>query len=488
MNTDSLDPTGSMAVPSRRPMSVLGLSWPLFLQLMFAHLLGLVDVYVLSRFSDEAAAAVGAVNTIVTFALMMFSFMGQGAGLVYAQCLGAQRPLESQRYHATALLLHLLLGLLASLLLLAFARDLAALLGLGGLHLEYGTIYLQIVGGTVFLPALSAMLAGVLSSRGHTVDTLLVSMVTNLVNVAALYGLVISRVGPQWGIRGVAGCTALATVIGLLLGCWLVFGRRRIRISLPRSWGRFRQDCRVLLGYILPTMLEPMLWQAAQIATTRIVTAVGPSALAARMYTLTITNLIGMFSAALCQGLQIVIGHLAGARQAQRAKDAHRATLILGLAISLGGGLTAALCSGGIVRGFSNDPQIVSAGQVLLWLALLYLPASSVIMTTSGALRAVGQGKYPALVGVVVLWFLFLPLAYLLSLPLGLGIVGVMLAMAVDENLRAFLVHARWRQVTAPGRQHALFDTTVLEAQPGAAAPYRLSAPATPTTTPANTG
>lgn len=60
------------------------------------------------------------------------------------------------------------------------------------------------------------------------------------------------------------------------------------------------------------------------------------------------------------------------------------------------------------------------------------------------------------MVGILVLWGVFVPLAYLLSLPLGLAILGVMIAMAVDENLRALLLSIRWRYLSAPERVHRL--------------------------------
>ncbi|GAA3797950.1 MATE family efflux transporter [Streptomyces coacervatus] len=414
--------------------------------------MGLVDVWVLGRISDTAAASVGSVNTVTTFVLMMFSFMGQGSGLVYARMLGQGKMKKVQECYSVALILHVLLGVAASGALFTWAGDISRLLGLDGQSLTYGKNFLQIVGGACVLHSLVAMFGGVMAANGFTRVGMFAGMFTNVANVALIYVLVFLPSGPHWGVRGVALATALATAAGLLLSLWLVFARIRIRFLPPPSGQRWRDHAALLVAFSLPTMLEPAFWQAAQISTTRIIAAVGTDELAARMYTLSITNMIGMFSSALSQGLQIAIGHLAGAGETDRIRHISRATRLVGVVAALGLALMAALSSRWIMDRFTDSPAVAEAGRTLLWCGLLYLPGSSLIMTTAATLRAVGQVTYPAATGILVLWGVFIPLAYILSLPLGLAIIGVMIAMAVDENLRALLLGVRWRYLSALDR------------------------------------
>ncbi|GIJ78823.1 putative efflux protein, MATE family [Micromonospora phaseoli] len=430
--------------------------------MLFMHLIGLVDIFVLSRISDDASAAVGAVNTVMTFVIMMFSFMGQGGSLVYAQCLGAGRPDDARRYYSASLVLHLAAGVTVSLLLFVFAPDIARLLGLGGVHFEYGATYLRVVGGGIVFYAVVSMFAGIMSANGHTRQMMTASVLTNVLNTGLLYVLVLSPAGPQWGVAGAAWSTVTASFVGLAYNVWLVAFRLRIRFAVALSLRDLVRDGRILLRYTVPTTLEPMLWQAAQIVATAIITALGPVALAARIYTLTITNLIGMFSSALSQGLQITVGHLAGAGDAAAVRRTYRWVVWIGLAVAVLLAAMAGLLSGPIMRIFTDDPDVVRVGQLLLAMGLVYLPSSAVIMNTAGALRGVGQVRYPALVGIVVLWTVFLPLAYTLSLPLGLGVLGVMIAMGVDENLRAVLLVLRWRRLIASPDGTALLARTLI--------------------------
>lgn len=418
--------------------------------------MGLVDVWTLGRISDDAAGAVGSVSTLVTFVLMMFSFMGQGGSLVYARSLGQGNTAKVQEYYFVALLLHIALGAVVGVVLYVFAEDAARLMGLDGRLLSYGTVFLEVVAAGALLHSVTAMFGGVMAANGFTLQAMFAAVLANIVNIVLIYVLVLSHSGPRWGVHGVALSTVLATAAGLLYSVRLVFFRIGIRFRRPASMRELRVHCALLMAFTLPTMLEPAFWQAAQVATTRIIAAVGTEELAARMYTLSITNMIGMFSSALSQGLQISLGHLAGAGDLDGIRRRARGARLAGAATALVLALVTALCGDWIMGRFTSDPQVVDAGKLLLWCGLLYLPASALIMTTASTLRAVGHVTYPAVVGILVLWGVFVPLAYLLSIPLGLAILGVMIAMAVDENLRALLLGFRWRYLSAPERAHRI--------------------------------
>ncbi|MFF3500227.1 MATE family efflux transporter [Streptomyces sp. NPDC003247] len=437
---------------------MFSLSWPIFLQLTCTYFMGLVDVWTLGRISDDAAGAVGSVSTLVTFVLMMFSFMGQGGSLVYARSLGRGGTTEVQEYYFVALLLHIALGAVVGVVLYVFAEDAARLMGLDGRLLSYGTVFLEVVAVGAVLHSVMAMFGGVMAANGFTRQAMVAAVLANVVNIVLIYVLVLSHSGPRWGVEGVALSTVLATAAGLLYSVRLVFFRIGIRFRRPAGTRELRAHGALLMTFTLPTMLEPAFWQAAQIATTRIIAAVGTDELAARMYTLSITNMIGMFSSALSQGLQISLGHLAGAGDLDGIRRRARDARLAGSAIALVLALATALGGDWIMGRFTSDPQVVDTGKLLLWCGLLYLPGSALIMTTASTLRAVGHVTYPAAVGIIVLWGVFVPLAYVLSLPLGLAILGVMIAMAVDENLRALLLSVRWRHLSAPERAHRIVE------------------------------
>ena len=61
-------------------------------------------------------------------------------------------------------------------------------------------------------------------------------------------------------------------------------------------------------------------------------------------------------------------------------------------------------------------------------------------------LQAVGDVKYPVLLGVCSQWAVGVGLAYLLGVQLGWGLAGIWAAFALDENLRGILFVLRWKR------------------------------------------
>src|SRR5690606_9891575 len=65
-------------------------------------------------------------------------------------------------------------------------------------------------------------------------------------------------------------------------------------------------------------------------------------------------------------------------------------------------------------------------------------------VVVGGALRSSGDARFASLVGGALMWLVAVPLSYVLGLRMGLGVVGVWLAMACDECLRGYITHRRW--------------------------------------------
>ena len=72
-------------------------------------------------------------------------------------------------------------------------------------------------------------------------------------------------------------------------------------------------------------------------------------------------------------------------------------------------------------------------------------PARSSNMIVGFSLRGSGDARFTSLVSIVLTWCVATPLAFVLGLRFGLGLVGVWLAMIVDEASRGLMNYGRWR-------------------------------------------
>ncbi len=69
----------------------------------------------------------------------------------------------------------------------------------------------------------------------------------------------------------------------------------------------------------------------------------------------------------------------------------------------------------------------------------------AVNITAVNSLIASGNVFFPFWMGVVVMWVMATLISYVLGVYLGWGLVGIWLAMTLDELIRAAVFERRWR-------------------------------------------
>ena len=95
---------------------------------------------------------------------------------------------------------------------------------------------------------------------------------------------------------------------------------------------------------------------------------------------------------------------------------------------------------------FSSDPQVIQLGQQVMLVDVVLELGRCFNIVLVRNLQAVGDVKFPVTIGILSQWLLGVAAAYLLAIPLGLGLVGIWLAFLLDENLRAIIFVIRWRK------------------------------------------
>ncbi|MDM5181138.1 MATE family efflux transporter, partial [Massilia sp. DJPM01] len=72
------------------------------------------------------------------------------------------------------------------------------------------------------------------------------------------------------------------------------------------------------------------------------------------------------------------------------------------------------------------------------------------------SLRATGDARFPVLMGACSMWGVAVPLAWLLGLHLGWGLIGVWIAFTCDEWVRGLAMYARWKSRVWEKHAHAV--------------------------------
>lgn len=427
----------------RRQLAML--SVPIFIETLLIMMLGAVDTFMLSRYSDESVAAVGVVNQIVMLAFLVFEVINLGTSVICSQYLGAGLKGRIPSVVMVALLTNLLLGLAVSGVLYFGDEMILRAMGLNEVLLPYGTAYMRIVGAFAFFQALSMTLSAALRADNLAIYPMAVTFIVNIVNIFGNYTLIFGKFGmPALGVEGAAISTATCRGIAMLL--LFIVVRRTIVKRIP--WDVFVKfpwrELKNLLRVGLPSAGEQVSYSSSQMVITYFINMLGVEALATRTYCVNLIMFAYLFCISIALGGAICIGHLVGHGRTRGAFLLGKLVMRLSIIITASLSLLLAIAGPWVMPLLSSNPEIISLGCTILWIDVLLEFGRPTNIFATNALRAAGDVNYPFYVGVVVMWSVAVVAAYFAGIVFGLGLVGMWLAFACDENIRGVVFIRRW--------------------------------------------
>lgn len=436
-------PKSSQSVADR---SLLSLTWPIFIDLFFIFMINVTDAWFLSRISDSAAASIGAIMPILGIAFALYSTLHQGGSSVASQRIGAGDHSKLASTYGALFAILLFGGILLTIVMMAFAPTFTQWMGLQDDMSAMASIYLSTIGMGTWILAIRFAAAAVLTSQGKTHWNMWSTFVMTIVNILFNYLLVDGKFGfPALGVQGVAYASVIAWITSLCFTLVIIIKHLNIKIALPRNWLLFKKDSAPILKIAMPSVLEPMSWQLTQILMTVMIVTMGELALATRIYSFNLLFTAILYGFAISSGVQIKVAHYIGAK---RFDDAHK-QLMLGVKLGLAGAMffvfTLLAFSEQLFAIFTDNVEIWALGKLILLVAIMGEFGRSINLIVGSSLRASGDARYVSTVGFVLMWFIALPLAWLLGLHFAYGLVGVWLATSLDECIRGAIGFKRWQ-------------------------------------------
>ncbi|MBM7568920.1 MATE family efflux transporter [Paenibacillus sacheonensis] len=427
--------------------SLWSLSWPIFIELFLATLLGTVDTLMVSRVSDDAVAVVGLSNQLFNGVNTLFVTITGGAGILVAQKLGSRKPEEARTISIIAAKFAICIGLVISAVLFLFPDQIARIIQMPEELLPLGRTYMSIAGCGIAPFALAAAFSTVIRNTGNTRGPMLTAVGINMLHVLLNYGFIFGAFGfPQLGLKGVAISTFSCRVITMLVLAYMFIHAFERRIGFADLKLRSRRLFKEVLRIGWPLGVSSSCWMLSQMVIFMFLAILGAKELAARTYMNTLESFCFMLGYAIAMGVQIQIAHLFGAKKWKEAYASAYKALFIGLAIvTVNAGLLVLL--GRTFLGFfTEDPEIIRMGIALLALNMLLQPGKMLNMAFNAGLNAVGDTRYPMIIALFSMWGVAAGMSYWFGLHLGWGLVAIYCCMITDEYVRGILVFFRWRK------------------------------------------
>lgn len=203
-------------------LSVVTLSWPIFIEIFLQMLIGNIDQFMMSHYSQEAVAAVANANQIMNIFIFLITVMSTATTILIAQYLGAKNPTKINEVTTVSIAFNFVFSSVAALFILVAHRMLFEWLGVPEEIIDDTSLYMTIVAASI--PITGIYTAFVATFRGFSLPiiTMCVAFVMNVVhifsNMVLIYGW---GPIPSMGVLGVSISTTLSKGLGLLLVFYL---------------------------------------------------------------------------------------------------------------------------------------------------------------------------------------------------------------------------------------------------------------------------
>ncbi|WP_010097712.1 MATE family efflux transporter [Ornithinibacillus scapharcae] len=436
-----------MGKNTTKELTLFAITWPIFIELLLHMLMGNADTLMLSQYSDNAVAAVGVANQILSVVIVMFGFVAQGAAVLIAQNIGADNQKTAGQIALNALSMNLIFSIILSLVLWLWAEPILKMMDLPNELMQEGLAYMQIVGGLIFIQALIMTIGAILRSYGHTKDTMVVTIGMNILNVIGNYFVIFGPFGfPVLGVEGVALSTAISRLIGFIALVFLLIKRSEGELVFKNLVSFNTDHIKSLLKIGIPSAGEQLSYNASQMVITYFVAQLGTVAITTKVYTQNIMMFIFLFSVAIGQGTQILIGHMIGAGKIEDAYERALKSLKISILLSLSTAGIVYLAAKPFLGIFTDNPSIIEAGTFLLLLTIVLEPGRAFNLVMISSLRAAGDVKFPVYIGIMVMWGVSVTFSWFFGIFLELGLIGIWIGFIADEWLRGVLMLRRWKQ------------------------------------------
>lgn len=426
---------------------LLQLMIPLVIELALTLVVGLTDSIMVSSAGEAAVSGVSLVDTVMQLIIYIFSAMATGGAVVAGQYLGCGKKEEAR--NSAAELIWLNAALSAGIMAIVLAASQWILRSLFGEITrevyENARVYLLIT--ALSIPGIGLYEAGaaVFRTMGNAAVTMKISALMNLINIVG-NGILIYGCG--LGTRGAAIATLLSRIVAAVAIILLLLDHRQ-ELYLERTWKhrfQWKQVKKILLVGI-PGGVENGIFQLGKIVLLSFVSAYGTAAIAANAITQTIASIQVIPGSAIQLGIVTVISRCIGAGDYGQAVRYNRklirysygALALLDIPIFLG--------LPWILKLYHLSPETAqltnnmvfwhTLGAVVVWPLAFDLPAS---------LRAAGDVSFVMILSILSMWICRIGGAWLFASVMGLGAVGVWMAMAVmDWGTRAMICSIRWK-------------------------------------------
>ena len=377
--------------------NILAMAGPIAFGMIFQTLYYLVDLYFVAGLGDVAIAGVSAGGNLMFIVFALTQVLGVGTVALISHAVGRKDQPAANLIFNQSIVLSALFGALTLIGGYALTRTYMKGVAADAATVEAGVEYLY-----WFLPGMALQFAMVamgsaLRGTGIVKPTMMVQVVTVVLN-AILAPILIAGWGTGYAM-GVAGA-GLASTIAIAAGVAFLgayFFRLEKYVGFHHEMWKPRVEAwKRMLGIGLPAGGEFLLFFVFMAVIYWCIRGFGADAQAGFGIGSRVMQSIFLPAMAIAFAAGPIVGQNFGARRPDRVRETFKHAALISVVIMAVLTLLVHVSPSLLVRGFTNDPEVLAIAAVFLKISSWNFVAQGLIFTASSSFQGLGDTR-PAL-------------------------------------------------------------------------------------------
>ena len=433
---------------------------PILVQNAITSFISLLDNVMVGRVGTEQMSGVSIVNQLIfVFNLCIFGTIS-GAGLFGAQFFG-KGDHEGVRYtfrfklYSTFVVFAVFLTVFITLgepLISLYLHE-GSETGDLALTLKYAKDYLAVALIGLLPFTITQVYSSTLREVGHTVPPMMAGICGVAVNLLFNYILIFGKFGaPALGVVGAAIATVLSRFVETAViiiwahthkqKCEFVKGvYRSLRVPIPIT--------KAIIKKGFPLLLNETLWASAQAMLLQCYSLRGIAVVSAMNITNTIYNTFSVLFLALGSAIALMLGHILGTGDVQKARDSARKMITFSLGTGIICALFVAACAPVFPYIYNTTDEVRTLATSFGFVIAMVAPIQAYTNACYYTIRSGGKSLIVFLFDSVYVWCINVLLAFVLTRFTSLPIFAVYMCVQGIDVLKATLgtiivVHGSW--------------------------------------------
>lgn len=369
---------------------------PLIIGNLLQQMYSTIDSIIVGHYVGKSAlAAVGSSTSIINLLIAFSQGASVGAGVVISQYMGARDKKSVHSAVHTAAAVAVLLGLFLTLAGVLMSGQLLVWMQTPDDVINDSTLYLRVYSAGLVFNVVYNMATGIMNAAGNSKRPLIYLGAASVTNI--VLDMLFIAVGGM-GVEGAAIATDVSQAVSCMLAMIYLFRvDADYRIS-PKDMHINGHMLSKIIKIGLPTGIQSMVISLSNIIIQSSINSFGSTQMAGFGAYMKVDgfNILPVLS--ISMAVTTFVGQNYGAGRIDRVKKGAAVTVVMGLIYTALTGILLLTFSEPIMRLFTDDADIIAAGELAMKYFCPYYMLLSILNVLAGTVRGAGKSVPPMVI------------------------------------------------------------------------------------------